>query len=69
MLLTCISTEALMDDPAEARQVAREQFLPRRKSEVEPITIVKTYVRDNVKYWEEQTPNGMIVSIISREIK
>lgn len=69
MLLTRISTEALMDDPAEARQVAREQFLPRRKSEVEPITVVKTYVRDNVRYWEEQTLNGIIVSITSREIK
>lgn len=68
MLLTRISTEALMDDPAEARQVAREQFLPRRKSEVEPITIVKTYVRDNVKYWEECTPDGIIVRISSREI-
>lgn len=69
MLLTRISTEALMDDPAEARQVAREQFLPRRKPEVEPTTVVKTYVRDNVRYWEEQTSNGIMVSITSKKIK
>lgn len=69
MLFTRISTEALMDDPVEARQVAREGFLPRHKPTVEPITIVKTYVRGNVRYWEEWTPNGIIVSITSREIK
>lgn len=30
--------------------------------------IVKTYVKGNVRYWEECTPSGIIVRISSREI-
>lgn len=26
---------------------------------VEPITIVKTYVKGNIRYWEECTPSGI----------
>lgn len=35
---------------------------------IEERQIAKTYVKGNIRYWEECTPSGIIVRISSREI-
>lgn len=61
-----VPTQVVADDPIEERQTAREKYLPYKLPRIEPITIIKTYVRGNIRYWEE--PGGTIVRISSREI-
>lgn len=68
-MLLNFNAEPLMDDSVEAKQILRERLSLRSRPMVIPTTIVKTYVRDNIRYWEERTPSGIIVSISSREIK
>lgn len=68
MLLVPLSTQVAADDPIEARQMAKEKYSSYRRPEVEPITIVKTYVKGNIRYWEECTSSGIVVRISSREI-
>lgn len=68
MLLVPLSTQVAADDPIEARQMAKEKYSSYRRPEVEPITIVKTYVKGNIRYWEECTSSGIAVRISSREI-
>lgn len=65
-MLVPLSTQVAADDPIEERQIAKEKSY--KRPGVEPITIVKTYVRGNIRYWEECTPSGIIVRISSREI-
>lgn len=67
-MLVPLSTQVVADDPIEERQTAREKYLSYKLPRIEPITIVKTYVRGNIKYWEECTSGGTIVRISSREI-
>lgn len=67
-MLVPLSTQVVADDPIEERQTAREKYLPYKLPRIEPITITKTYVRDNIRYWEECTPGGIIVRISSRKI-
>lgn len=68
MLLVPLSTQVIADDPIEERQTAKEKYLPYKLPRIEPITTVKAYVRGNIRYWEEYTPDGIIVRISSREI-
>lgn len=68
MLLIPLSTQAIAGDPIEERQIAKEKYLPYKLPRIEPITTVKAYVRGNIRYWEECTPDGIIVRISSREI-
>ena len=68
MLLVPLSTQVIADDPIEERQTAKEKYLPYKLPRIEPITTVKAYVRGNIRYWEECTPDGIIVRISSREI-
>lgn len=56
------------DDPIEERQIAKEKYSSYKLPRIEPITIVKTYVKGNIRYWEECTPGGIIVRISSKEI-
>lgn len=65
-MLVPLSTQVAADGPIEERQIAKEKYSSYKRPGVEPITIVKTYVRGNIRYWEE--PSGIIVRISSREI-
>lgn len=67
-MLVPLSTQIVADDPTEECQTAREKYLPYKLPRIEPITIIKTYVRGNIRYWEECTSSGIIVRISSREI-
>lgn len=67
-MLVPLSMQVVADDPVEERQTAKEKYLPYKLPRIEPITIVKTYVKGNIRYWEECTPSGIIVRISSREI-
>lgn len=57
-MLVPLSTQVVADDPIEERQTAREKYLPYKLPRIEPITIIKTYVRGNIRYWEECTPDA-----------
>lgn len=59
-MLVPLSTQVAADDPIEERQIAKEKYSSYKRPGVEPITIVKTYVKG--------TPSGIIVRISSREI-
>lgn len=65
-MLVPLSTQVAADDPIEERQIAKDKYSPYKRPGVEPITIVKTYVKGNIRYWG--TPSGIIVRISSREI-
>lgn len=67
-MLVPLSTQVVADDPMEERQTAKEKYLPYKLPKIEPITVVKTYVRGNIRYWEECTTGGITVRISSREI-
>lgn len=67
-MLVPLSTQIVADDPIEERQIAKEKYSSYKRPGVEPITIVKTYVKGNIRYWEECTSSGIIVRISSREI-
>ena len=68
MLLVPLSTQVISDDRREERQTATQSYLPYKLPRFGPITTVKAYVRGNIRYWEECTPDGIIVRISSREI-
>lgn len=59
-MLVPLSTQVAADDPIEERQIAKEKYSSYKRPGVEPITIVKTYVKC--------TSSGIIVRISSREI-
>lgn len=65
-MLVPLSAQIVADDPIEERQIAKEKYSSYKRPGVEPITIVKTYVKGNIRYWEECTPSGIIVRISSR---
>lgn len=65
-MLVSLNTHA--DDPTEWSQIAKEKYSSYKLPRVEPITIVKTYVKGNIRYWEECTSSGIVVRISSREI-
>lgn len=67
-MLVPLSTQIVADDPIEERQIAKEKYSSYKRPGVEPITTVKAHVRGNIRYWEECTPDGIIVRISSREI-
>lgn len=67
-MLMPLSTQMVADDPVEVRQMAEEKYSPYKRPEVEPITIVKTYVKGDIRYWEECTSSGIIVRITSKKI-
>ena len=69
MLLVPLSTQVIADDPIEERQTAKEKYLPYKLPRIEPITTVKAYVRGNIRYWEECTPDGIIVRISTNSYK
>lgn len=52
-MLVPLSTQVAADDPIEERQIAKEKYSSYKRPGVEPITIVKTYVKGNIRYWEE----------------
>lgn len=54
-MLVPLSTQVAADDPIEERQIAKEKYSSYKRPGVEPITIVKTYVKGNIRYWEECT--------------
>lgn len=62
-MLVPLSTQIIADDPIEERQIAKEKYSSYKR----PITIVKTYVKGNIRYCEECTSSGIIVRISSRE--
>lgn len=66
-MLVPLSTQVAADDPIEERQIAKEKYSLYRRPGVEPITIVKTYVKGNIRYWEEYTSSGVMVRIRSKE--
>lgn len=66
MLLVSLNTH--VDDPTEWSQIAKEKYSSYKLPRVEPITIIKTHVRGNIRYWEEYTSSGIIVRIRSKEI-
>lgn len=68
MLLVPLSTQVAADDPTEWSQIAKEKYSSYKLPRVEPITIIKTYVKGNIRYWEECTSSGIVVRISSREI-
>lgn len=47
-MLVPLSTQVAADDPIEERQIAKEKYSSYKRPGVEPITIVKTYVRDDI---------------------
>lgn len=49
-MLVPLSAQIVADDPIEERQMANSSY---KRPGVEPITIVKTYVKGNIRYWEE----------------
>ena len=63
-----VSLNTHVDDPTEWSQIAKEKYSSYKLPRVEPITIVKTYVKGNIRYWEECTSSGIVVRISSREI-
>lgn len=67
-MLVPLSMQVVADDPVEECQTAKEKYLPYKLPRIEPITIVKTCVKGNIRYWEECTPGGIIVRISSKEI-
>lgn len=44
-MLVPLSTQVAADDPIEERQIAKEKYSSYKRPGVEPITIVKTYVK------------------------
>lgn len=67
-MLVPLSTQVAADDPIGERQIAKEKYSSYKLPRVEPITIIKTHVRGNIRYWEEYTSSGIIVRIRSKEI-
>lgn len=67
-MLIPLSTQVAADDPTEWSQIAKEKYSSYKLPRVEPITIIKTHVRGNIRYWEEYTSSGIIVRIRSKEI-
>lgn len=44
-MLVPLSAQIVADDPIEERQIAKEKYSSYKRPGVEPITIVKTYVK------------------------
>lgn len=67
-MLVPLSTQVAADDSTEWSQIAKEKYSSYKLPRVEPITIIKTHVRGNIRYWEEYTSSGIMVRIRSKEI-
>lgn len=57
------------EDDVEYLQDARNrQISARRHTQIVPTTVIKTYTRDGIRYFEKRTLNGTIVGISSKQI-